>query len=364
MANFLYNNVNIVAVTCAVPSYCQVIDEHLIASDRYCKNFVKQTGVKRRYISITEQTCVDLGVVALKNALEIANWDKDSLDIVIFDSQTPDYCGGTGNSTFIHHYLALPQTCSALDLNLGCSGFPYSLATASSLLQQENINRVAVLLGDTQWCNYKNVNEIISEKCFLMGEAVGVVLLEKQQSYCSKYSLFTNGHGYKHLLHVGTGFKNSWRKEDKYILPNGEIASNGNYMDGIEIALFTNTDVCDSINNYLTLNCTSVTDYDYVLLHQANLQLIKGITNKFNLPDDKVPLSIDKYANTSTASAVVTLCSEFGNNHQGLKHFLNSSFGIGLSWGISDLFINTDVIGEIETTDLVLEEHFLKKAKE
>lgn len=364
MANFLYNNVNIVAVTCAVPSYCQVIDEHLIASDRYCKNFVKQTGVKRRYISITEQTCVDLGVVALKNALEIANWDKDSLDIVIFDSQTPDYCGGTGNSTFIHHYLALPQTCSALDLNLGCSGFPYSLATASSLLQQENINRVAVLLGDTQWCNYKNVNEIISEKCFLMGEAVGVVLLEKQQSYCSKYSLFTNGHGYKHLLHVGTGFKNSWRKEDKYILPNGEIASNGNYMDGIEVALFTNTDACDSINNYLIQSRASFSDYDYVLLHQANLQLIKGITKKLNIPDEKVPLSIDKYANTSTASAVVTLCSEFGNNHQGLKHFLNSSFGIGLSWGISDLFINTDVIGEIKTTDLVLKEHFLKKAKE
>ena len=364
MANFLYNNVNIAAVACAVPSYCQEIDEHLIASDRYCKNFVKQTGVKRRYISITEQTCVDLGVVALKNALEIANWDKDSLDIVIFDSQTPDYCGGTGNSTFIHHYLALPQTCSALDLNLGCSGFPYSLATASSLLQQENINRVAVLLGDTQWCNYKNVNEIISEKCFLMGEAVGVVLLEKQQSYCSKYSLFTNGHGYKHLLHVGTGFKNSWRKEDKYILPNGEIASNGNYMDGIEVALFTNTDACDSINNYLIQSRASFSDYDSVLLHQANLQLIKGITKKLNIPDEKVPLSIDKYANTSTASAVVTLCSEFGNNHQGLKHFLNSSFGIGLSWGISDLFINTDVIGEIKTTDLVLKEHFLKKAKE
>lgn len=363
MADFSYNNVEIAAVAAAVPSYCQVIDDDLIASDRYCKNFVKQTGVRKRYISLTEQTCVDLGVVALKKALEIAKWDKDSLDMVIFDSQTPDYCGGTGNSTFIHHYLSLPVTCAALDLNLGCSGVPYSLSAASAYLQQSSIQRVAVLLGDTQWCNYKNAEEITSEKCFLMGEAVGVVLLEKRDTSASSYSLFTNGHGYKHLLHVGTGFKNSWRTYDMYQLPNGENAPKGNYMDGVEIALFTNTDVYTSLKDYLAKRNLGVTDFDYVLLHQANLQLIKGITKKLEIPQEKVPVSIDKYANTSTASAVVTLCSEFGDNHQGLKRFLNCSFGIGLSWGIGDLIINTDVIGQIEKTDLVLDEHFLKGVK-
>lgn len=363
MADFSYDNVGVAAVTAAVPSYFQTITDDLIANDRYCKNFVKQTGVRKRYISLTEQSCVDLGVVALKRALAIAEWDKNSLNMVIFDSQTPDYCGGTGDSTFIHHYLDLPVTCAALDLNLGCSGVPYSLSVASSFLQQSNINRIAVLLGDTQWCNYKSKEEITAEKCFLMGEAVGVVLLEKQVSNISNYSLFTNGHGYKHLLHVGTGFKNTWRNSDKYLLPNGEIASKENYMDGVEIALFTNTDICTSLKEYLSGRKLEISDFDYVLLHQANLQLINGIIKKLQIPKEKVPVSIDKYANTSTASAVVTLCSEFGNNHQGLKRFLNCSFGIGLSWGIGDLIINTDVIGEIEKTDLLLDEHFLKSVK-
>ena len=94
MAHLTFPNIKIRAVAAAPPVYTQVVD----TLDPFLAKFVAQMGISHRHISLTEQTALDLGYVALQQALDKAGWDKDELALVIFNNQTPDYCGGAGNA--------------------------------------------------------------------------------------------------------------------------------------------------------------------------------------------------------------------------------------------------------------------------
>ncbi len=68
MAHLTFNQVAIRAVATAVPSFVQKVD----LSERRAQKFAAQMGISQRHISITEQTSVELGYVALQDALEHA----------------------------------------------------------------------------------------------------------------------------------------------------------------------------------------------------------------------------------------------------------------------------------------------------
>ena len=71
MACFQFDNVRFSAIVCAAPAHVQAIDtspEHPNA--KYIKSFIRQTGIRQRHISVTEQTCTDTGYVAALKALD------------------------------------------------------------------------------------------------------------------------------------------------------------------------------------------------------------------------------------------------------------------------------------------------------
>lgn len=367
MVQLNFSNIRISSITCAVPDFIQTFtlgEDRL--RNRYLKNFIKQTGVKQRHISLTEQTALDLGFIALQRALQQAQWDKNTLDLLIFDTQTPDFMGGTCNALLLHHYLDLKESCLAFDMPLGCSAFIYTLSAACSYLQQPNIKRAAVVMGDTQWCTYKNKEEILAADHALMGEAAGVLLLERIDNNAAPITLQlgSSGHGYKHLCHFDTGIKNCWRHYPEKRLPNGEKYCGGNYMDGLEISLFAASKITEEIKRFCELNRLTTDQIDALILHQANRQIIENMLARLDIDASKVPLSLENYGNTSAASSIVTICSALNNADAEKLHLLCCCFGIGLSWGIGDMFIDRTVIAPIESTDFVLTEHLLQPWKE
>lgn len=66
-----------------------------------------------------------------------------------------------------------------------------------------------------------------------------------------------------------------------------------------------------------------------------------------------MPVSIDRYGNTSSASIPLTiadLCQR--ENCPDKIHFITSGFGVGLSWGIADFTLDKkDILPVIETDD-------------
>ena len=112
MSTFSFSNISLRAFAAAAPS--NVIQFN--TTERRVAKFVKQIGIEQVHISVTEQTPVDLGYVALTHALSRVNWQANELDLVIFDTQFPDFYGGSGDASLIHHYLNLREDCAVFDL--------------------------------------------------------------------------------------------------------------------------------------------------------------------------------------------------------------------------------------------------------
>ncbi|ECH9276401.1 ketoacyl-ACP synthase III, partial [Salmonella enterica subsp. enterica] len=73
-------------------------------------------------------------------------------------------------------------------------------------------------------------------------------------------------------------------------------------MNGIEIFNFTLKEVPSLIQPILDVHGWSEEDVDYYILHQANKFLLEQLTRKFGVSKEKVPINIQDYGNTSSAS--------------------------------------------------------------
>ena len=94
-----------------------------------------------------------------------------------------------------------------------------------------------------------------------------------------------------------------------------------------------------------------------IAFHQANLYILKQIAKKSGIDFDKIPISLDRYGNTSGASAIVSLCDRYGNNneHKVIK-VMTCGFGIGISLSATSFEINADDILPIFEDDEIFEE--------
>ena len=80
------------------------------------------------------------------------------------------------------------------------------------------------------------------------------------------------------------------------------------------------------------------TDIAYLVPHQANMRIIEALAKRFNVPMEKVFVTIHKYGNTSASSLGIALDEllKEGKVHAG-ENVLLTAFGAGLTWGASVL---------------------------
>ena len=371
MSSFSFDHLALRAMTAAVPRHVFTLD----TSERRVAKFVKQMGIKQVHISLTQQTPVDLGYVALKQALQQVGWHAHDLDLIIFATQGADFYGGTGDASLIHHYCDLREDCAVFDLPLGCSAFPYALTIAGTMTQgADDIKRVAVLMGDLTWNKFHNKEELLQHQLHLFGEGTGVLLLEQsaeqsrtEQSTASscpiKTKLFARGHGYKDLFYYPSP-NNMWELQSPgLIMPDGTQVEHepgdsklNVHMNGIAIHEFSTIKIASCIKEHYG---AALKDFDYYVFHQANLQILQDLTKSLELDPAKVLISLERYGNTSAASALITMCDQLTELKRP-AHIFNASFGVGLSWGFSDFVIEPGTVNAIIETDHHFTEHRLK----
>jgi 3-oxoacyl-[acyl-carrier-protein] synthase III len=92
--------------------------------------------------------------------------------------------------------------------------------------------------------------------------------------------------------------------------------------------------VAPNITEVLALCGRTAESIDYFILHQANLLINESIRKKLRLPQEKVPISLDRFGNTSSASIPLTIVANLREQVTSKKlSFVLSGFGVGLSWG-------------------------------
>lgn len=293
----------------------------------------KATGIGAHRMSLPGQCTSDLCQAAAEWLLENLGWDRSSVGALVLLTQTPDRpIPATG--IVLQEKLGLPQTCLAFDINLGCSAFPYGLATLSSLMSALGIARALLLMGDTsRVCAYED-----KSAWPLFGDAGSATALEIDGSAPPiHFDLMSDGGGRDAIVIPGGGLASrlpptAWpanaTKDD-----DGIIRSPGNLrLRGADIFSFAITKVPPSIRRTLEAAGKTPADVDYLVLHQANKMINDTIAKKTHFPMDSSLSSLAEYGNTSSASIPLTLCAHAGKfDHDRLV--TACGFGVGLSWG-------------------------------
>jgi len=333
MAFITYKNVGIRAMAACVPSKIIYNKDlgYLIPEEEIDKT-INAIGIRERRIS-DENTCSsDLCYKAAKKLLEDNQIDVNTIDVLLFLSQTPDY-KMPATAPILQNRLGLPNTTASLDLGLACSGFVYGLSTAFAYASQQGVNRVLLLVGETftkLTSPYDKVNWP------LFGDAGTATLIEKGDYGDSSFELMTDGSGAKALIIPAGESRNPATPENLQITEreDGNKRSDHHiYMDGMDVFNFTLRVVPKSIKNMLAARSIQAENINYFLFHQANKFMVDFIVKKLKIDMEKVPYCIDRFGNTSSASIPLTIVSELGNQNRTNEKVILCGFGAGLSWG-------------------------------
>ena len=337
--------VRIAGVACTVPE--TVVGNEPFAARfgaEQMAKFEKMVGVKERRISTAAQTASDFAYAAAQKLKAKGLWSAEDVDGIVFVSQSPDYVL-PATACVLQKRLGVKTGCLAFDVNLGCSGFVYGLFIASSLLKMDGVGKVLLLGGD---CIAKLVSPRDPSSAPLFGDAGFAVVLERDESAPAlQYAYCTDGNGFDAI--VAPGMMMAGRhpvvyseRGDARQVPFPVTDGDGSkpvlypdlHMDGMDVFNFTINEVPDLIKAEIARAGLTADSVDYFVLHQANRFVLKQVAMALGSSMKKVPVSMDRYGNTSVSSIPLTLC-DFNerNPDQGVKTLLMSGFGVGLSWG-------------------------------
>lgn len=336
---FEFPGIKVSALAAAVPdNHQRNMDLKEAFSEEELKKFCESTGIWERYISKNGITASDLCVAAADELFEKLNVDKDSIDGIIFLSQSPDYLAPP-TSCVIQYRLGLNNCGLAFDSNIGCTGFPYGIQMACANIMA-GCKKILLLVGDADGeCGWKGN---ISKDSLLFGDCGIAAVIEKTDEHVPhvRCALHTIGKGYKALLTPFGGTRH--RIVDLYQERGGEGMEaafvNGGVMEGTDVFTFSITDAPKTAKRFFSRFECSAGDYDLVSIHQANKMIVDNVVKRIKAPADKVINSLDRYGNTRGSSTAINICDYAMREgvHTGTKHILNLAFGIGLNVAVAD----------------------------
>ena len=334
MAIFSIPNIRIAGMAAAVPQKEVSNLDYKWISVKERNQLVKMIGVEKRRIAEKGQTTSDLVFAAANKLLDDLGWDRNDIQALIFVSQSTDYII-PATSPILQDRLQLPKTCMALDIGLGCSGYLYGLSVIGSLMSQSGIKKALLLAGDLS-----NITSSYRDKSTypLFGDAGTATALEyDEKAGPIIFNLQTDGSGHQAIMIHDGGVRNGASKKSFTYRKYGEGIYRNKLqiaLNGIEVFNFSLREVVPNIKATLEYAGKSLNDYDYLVFHQANRLINETLRKMLKVEKEKVPYSIHKYGNTSSASVPLTIVSELQEEIRTKRvRFLLSAFGIGLSWG-------------------------------
>jgi 3-oxoacyl-[acyl-carrier-protein] synthase-3 len=324
--------VRIRGITACVPRQIRSNETDPYINDDERPILIRTTGVWQRRVAAQGVTTVDLCEAAARSLMKELSITPETIDLIILVTQSADYLL-PASAFLLQHRLELSKSVLAFDINLGCSGYVYGLAVASSMMDSLGLKRALLLAGDISLANCSPNDKSTYP---LFGDAGSATILEHDNTHASMhFSMLSNG-SEADAIKVNHGGMRNPVSEDSFSphLYDKGISRNAMQLSlhGGKVFNFVSMQVPPSIRKLIEDSEVPVEDIDYLVLHQANNLISKTIEKKLRLPKAKVPSSIDRFGNTSSASIPLTIASEIAEDiTTGEVTMLLSGFGVGLS---------------------------------
>jgi 3-oxoacyl-[acyl-carrier-protein] synthase-3 len=324
-------------------AFINAIDYYLpqtvVANEDLARDFPEWTvdkitdkiGVKKRHIASEHETAVDLAAMAAQK-LFARGIDKESVDYVLFCTQSPDYYL-PASACILQNRLGLSHEIGALDFNQGCSGFIYGLSLAKGLLSAGIAKNILLLTGETY---SKRLHPKDKGNRSIFGDAAAAALIASEGfAEIGEFCLGTDGSGAENLIIKTGGARRPERANTvNFDENNNPISPDYIYMDGSEIFSFTLRSVPVLVEKTAERNNISKEAIDLYIFHQANKYMLDFLRKKIKIDQDKFYLYLSEVGNTVSSTIPIAMFEALkdGVLHKGMKALL-AGFGVGYSWG-------------------------------
>jgi 3-oxoacyl-(acyl-carrier-protein) synthase III len=286
---------------------------------------LSRTGIRERHITPDDvpvsELCYEAGLRALKDA----NVSPEEVELVVVATITPDYAF-PATACLVADRLGA-KNAAAFDLEAGCTGFIYGVATASQFVATGMYKTVLVIGAET-------LSKILNWKdrttCILFGDGAGAAVLQPVQKGFGflSFDLGSDGSGGKLLTQPAGGSQCPASRETV------EKNLHTIQMEGKEVFKFAVRIMGDASLKVLEKAGLSKTDVDLLVPHQANIRIVDAAVRRLGISPEKVIVNLDRYGNMSAASIPVALdeAVKAGRIAEG-DTIVMVGFGTGLTWG-------------------------------
>jgi 3-oxoacyl-[acyl-carrier-protein] synthase III len=279
-----------------------------------------KVGIKKRHIAAKDETTSEMATKAAINLIKKNNINPDIIDLLVICTQNPDYKLPT-TACIVQDNLKLKTSTIAFDVNLGCSGFIYSLTIAGGFLKTGMAKCALLIMADqySRLIDYTDKNT-----ASLFGDAASAILVESCPDADGVIDAVfgTDGSNADKLIAFNSGVK---RNPDKNIYL---------FMDGREIFKFSVQVVPSSVNEILKKNDLKIKDIRYFIFHQANKYILTEIQKRLEISDSQMIIDLEDFGNTVSSTIPIAYKNILENGE--LKKddlIIFCGFGVGFSWG-------------------------------
>lgn len=303
-------------------------------TEKQNKKLQKTMGYDRHRI-FKSNTCVsDVATSGLKYLFENNLLKKEDISAIILATSTPDYLF-PGTSYRIMKQANISSDVFCLDLNQQCAGYVNGLFQSFMFLNNDNMKKVVLITGDVLARNPDRSN---TSGYPLSGDAICISIIENCEKNLPIYThTIIDSKSYDALVLPSLGFRVNTKEEiEKFSSQKYGFNTNMKsvHMDGQAVFQYVMQDVPGYISKSLDYAKTKKDDLDYYFFHQPNKFMVDKLTQKIDVPKEKVPSNVVTYYGNSSSSTIPVSISHNIQNEIKLNTYkcMLSGFGAGLTY--------------------------------
>jgi len=307
-----------------VPDYILTNHELAESLDTSDEWIMSRIGIKERRILKEENEGTSfMGVRAVKNLLEKTNTKPEELDLVICATVTPDHVF-PATANIIADKVGI-KNAFHFDLNAGCSGFLYALATGARYVESGMYKKVIIIGADKMSSIVDYTDRAVAP---IFGDGAGAVMLDPNNEGLGVIDMLLKSDG------VGRQFLH--QKAGGSVLPSSHKSIDDRlhyiYQDGQPVFKWAVSKMADVSVEMMKKHSLTSHDITYLVPHQANMRIISATAKRMGLDPKKVMINIEKYGNT-TAGTLPLCIADYESKLKKGDTLILSTFGAGFTWG-------------------------------
>lgn len=300
--------------------------ESLSAAEVFDRWSLQVTGISERRVVPWEEddTTETLSAEACKRALADAEMAPENIDLLVASSVSPSDTVPNMACT-IGSLLGIPKV-PGYTVNAACAGFVYLFANAWAMILSGLFRNVLVVSGDA----LSRVTDYDDPKtAVLFADGAGAAVLTPaspdENGVVVAPPYIDADYSYEHLNMRSGGWEWDWEGSPKLRMGGGPhvLRAAINSMSGAARRALERTEL-------------GWEDIHYVIPHQANLRITRGLEKQLNLPNGRVIHTIDRYGNNSAGSVGIAFDEVLRGKHGPLSdptHVLLTAVGGGYTSG-------------------------------